>query len=203
MAGRGSAGPLTVAQRDRVLDALGVAVYHDGLSTTSELAARLGLNRQSVPRLLRLLHERAAKEGPSIADLRSTLLQRLDVQYARAARLHDDALREGDFRARADAIRAATDVVRTAGRLSGIESIPPATSAETPKFKISFESWETGAPPALLHRLQQLQSDSNATEIPQLDVALQDLGRGQPERQNGNGAARAVEVVDGNRGAEG
>ncbi len=167
MAGKGSCGPLTVSERDRVLDALGVAVFSDGLSTTRELAARLGLHRHSIPGLLRKLYARSAKDSPSIVDLRNTVLRRLERQYARSVLIYEAATAQDDTRGRTDAVRAGIDALRAVGRIAGLETLAPPADGNQPKFKITFENWSDNAPPALLKRLDQLQAESAPSEIPQ------------------------------------
>ncbi len=115
-------GRLSTVEREEALDRLARIVFAEGKTPSHrELAESLGLSRSAIPNLLERLYATAERERPTIGRMRETLVRRLEAQFARTLDVYTSARAQGDNRAAVEALRAGTDVLTRAGKLTGVE----------------------------------------------------------------------------------
>ncbi len=147
-------GRLSTVEREEALDRLARIVFAEGKTPSHrELAEALGLSRSAIPKLLERLYATAERERPTIGRMRETLVRRLEAQFARTLDVYTSARAQNDNRTAVEALRAGTDVLTRAGKLTGVEDARPTEGGDANKVRFVFEAeWGAGnaLPPAAI-----------------------------------------------------
>jgi len=180
-------GRLSTVEREEALDHLARIVFAEGKTPSHrELAEELGLSRAAIPKLLERLFATAERERPTIGRMRETLVRRLEAQFARTLDVYTSARAQGDNRTAVEALRAGTDVLTRAGKLTGVEDARPTEGGDANKVRFVFEAeWGAGnaLPPAAVAaaaRIAGVSAPSGATALPRSIGTDSSRGSGPP-----------------------
>lgn len=159
-------GRLTKADRDAKIEALARLIVETGETRHYALADAIRVGRNHVGPLVEAARKIIARECPPPTALRQTFLAQSAVIYRKAIEGHERAKTRGDDRVANEFLKTASDALRTASKLGGIDELRPESGTDTPNIRIVFESWGDSAPAAALAAATRLSTAPIAKTFP-------------------------------------